>query len=240
MKSAACCICRSARRATISTAAIVRARICSANRWCASTRTRASASGTTKSSITACGITIWPSPPMLVTITVGGKKIDAVVQLTKQGFAFVFDRVTGKPVWPIEERAGPGERRARRAGVADAAVSDQASGVQPAGRDARRCLRSDAGTESRSAGRDEEVPAGSAVHASIARRARWGGPESSAERTGAAARSIPRPGCCTSRPRNSAGDISREEDRPFANPRGSRAEWSATWARRRRSTAVFR
>jgi quinoprotein glucose dehydrogenase len=47
------------------------------------------------------------SPPSLVTITVDGKKIDAVVQLTKQGFAFVFDRVTGKPVWPIEERAVP-------------------------------------------------------------------------------------------------------------------------------------
>ena len=42
-----------------------------------------------------------------------GKRIDAVVQLTKQGFAFVFDRVTGKPVWPIEERPVPAERRAR-------------------------------------------------------------------------------------------------------------------------------
>ena len=48
-----------------------------------------------------------PGPPMLVTINVEGKKIDAVVQLTKQGFAFVFDRVTGKPVWPIEERPVP-------------------------------------------------------------------------------------------------------------------------------------
>ncbi len=47
------------------------------------------------------------SPPALVTITVKGKKIDAVVQLTKHGFAFVFDRVTGKPVWPIEERPVP-------------------------------------------------------------------------------------------------------------------------------------
>ena len=47
------------------------------------------------------------SPPVLVSITVDGKKIDAVVQLTKEGFAFVFDRVTGKPVWPIEERAVP-------------------------------------------------------------------------------------------------------------------------------------
>jgi quinoprotein glucose dehydrogenase len=45
-----------------------------------------------------------PSPPNLVKITVDGRAIDAVVQLTKQGFAFVFDRVTGKPVWPIEER----------------------------------------------------------------------------------------------------------------------------------------
>ena len=48
-----------------------------------------------------------PSPPNLVTIRVDGRPIDAVVQLTKQGFAFVFDRVTGKPVWPIEERPVP-------------------------------------------------------------------------------------------------------------------------------------
>ncbi|HUQ89356.1 MAG TPA: pyrroloquinoline quinone-dependent dehydrogenase, partial [Vicinamibacterales bacterium] len=47
------------------------------------------------------------SPPNLVTITVDGKRIDAVVQLTKQGFAFVFDRVTGRPIWPIEERVVP-------------------------------------------------------------------------------------------------------------------------------------
>src|SRR5471032_1858979 len=48
-----------------------------------------------------------PSPPNLVTIRVDGRTIDAVVQLTKQGFAFVFDRVTGQPVWPIEERPVP-------------------------------------------------------------------------------------------------------------------------------------
>jgi glucose dehydrogenase len=47
------------------------------------------------------------SPPNLVTLHVNGKKVDAVVQLTKQGFAFVFDRVTGEPVWPIEERLVP-------------------------------------------------------------------------------------------------------------------------------------
>ncbi len=48
-----------------------------------------------------------PSPPSLVAIRVNGRKIDAVVQLTKQGFAFVFDRVSGKPVWPIKEIAVP-------------------------------------------------------------------------------------------------------------------------------------
>jgi quinoprotein glucose dehydrogenase len=42
-----------------------------------------------------------------VTINPEGRRVDAVVQLTKQGFAFVFDRVTGKPIWPIEERPVP-------------------------------------------------------------------------------------------------------------------------------------
>jgi len=37
----------------------------------------------------------------------GGRKIKAVVQVTKQSFAYVLDRVTGKPVWPIEERPVP-------------------------------------------------------------------------------------------------------------------------------------
>ena len=47
------------------------------------------------------------SAPSLVTMTVDGRRVDAVVQLTKQGLAFVFDRVTGRPIWPIEERAVP-------------------------------------------------------------------------------------------------------------------------------------
>ena len=45
-----------------------------------------------------------PCAPILADITVGGKKIKAVAQPTKQGFLFVFDRQTGQPVWPIEER----------------------------------------------------------------------------------------------------------------------------------------
>jgi quinoprotein glucose dehydrogenase len=48
-----------------------------------------------------------PAAPNLVDITVAGKKVRAVAQVTKQGMCFVFDRATGKPVWPIEERAVP-------------------------------------------------------------------------------------------------------------------------------------
>lgn len=48
-----------------------------------------------------------PAPPNLFTIIQNGKKIDAVSVLSKQGFTFVFDRVTGKPLFPIEERPFP-------------------------------------------------------------------------------------------------------------------------------------
>lgn len=44
-----------------------------------------------------------PAPPNLVTLTKDGKKIEAVAQITKQGFVFVFERETGKPVYEIEE-----------------------------------------------------------------------------------------------------------------------------------------
>ena len=45
--------------------------------------------------------------PQLITVRHEGKVIDAVSQATKQGFLFVFDRVTGKPLWPVEERPVP-------------------------------------------------------------------------------------------------------------------------------------
>lgn len=48
-----------------------------------------------------------PAPPNLVTVTHEGKKIDAVAQITKQGYVFVFDRETGEPFFPIEEKAVP-------------------------------------------------------------------------------------------------------------------------------------
>ena len=47
------------------------------------------------------------SPPILADITVDGREIEAVAQPGKQAFLYVFDRVTGEPVWPIEERPAP-------------------------------------------------------------------------------------------------------------------------------------
>ena len=45
------------------------------------------------------------SAPLLADINVNGRMIKAVAQPTKQGILYVFDRVTGQPVWPIEERS---------------------------------------------------------------------------------------------------------------------------------------
>jgi quinoprotein glucose dehydrogenase len=55
-----------------------------------------------------------PANPNLVTIVKDGKKIDAVTQITKHGYVFMFDRATGKPIFPIVEtpvptKALPGE-----------------------------------------------------------------------------------------------------------------------------------
>ncbi|HTC82978.1 MAG TPA: PQQ-binding-like beta-propeller repeat protein [Rhizomicrobium sp.] len=49
----------------------------------------------------------FPSPPVLLTLKRNGKLVDAVAQATKQGFLFVFDRVTGKPLFPINEMPVP-------------------------------------------------------------------------------------------------------------------------------------
>jgi quinoprotein glucose dehydrogenase len=104
--NAASCSCRPARRATTSTAAAGSARTCSPNRWSVSTRSPARASGTSRPCITASGTTTC-RPRLLVTITVNGRTIDAVAQVGKTGMTYVFDRASGAPVWPIEERPVP-------------------------------------------------------------------------------------------------------------------------------------
>jgi quinoprotein glucose dehydrogenase len=48
-----------------------------------------------------------PAPPSLVTVRHNGRQIDAVAQATKQGYVFLFDRVSGQPLFPIEYRKFP-------------------------------------------------------------------------------------------------------------------------------------
>ncbi len=47
--------------------------------------------------------------PNLVDVTVDGRPVKAIAQVSKQGFVYAFDRVTGEPLWPIEERPVPTE-----------------------------------------------------------------------------------------------------------------------------------
>jgi quinoprotein glucose dehydrogenase len=58
-----------------------------------------------------------PAPPNLLTVIRGVKRVDAVAQVTKQGHVFVFDRVTGEPLFPVTEKAFPTD------GVAGESVS---------------------------------------------------------------------------------------------------------------------
>ena len=60
----------------------------------------------------------FPAPPALVTVTRKGKPVDALAQITKTGFVYLFDRRTGTPLFPIVERPVPqstlaGERTSR-------------------------------------------------------------------------------------------------------------------------------
>jgi glucose dehydrogenase len=48
-----------------------------------------------------------PTAPILMDLVVDGRPVKAVAQITKQAWVYTFDRVTGKPVWPIEERPVP-------------------------------------------------------------------------------------------------------------------------------------
>ncbi|HKE59342.1 MAG TPA: pyrroloquinoline quinone-dependent dehydrogenase [Pyrinomonadaceae bacterium] len=48
-----------------------------------------------------------PAQPLLVNLRRNGRTIPAVAQITKMGFVFVFDRLTGKPLYPVEERPVP-------------------------------------------------------------------------------------------------------------------------------------
>ena len=75
-----------------------------------------------------------PAPPTLVRVKRDGKLIDAVAQITKSGHVWVFDRETGKPLFPFEEVRSPasdvdGEVLATQAGTSAEARAVRASAI---------------------------------------------------------------------------------------------------------------
>ena len=65
-------------------------------------------------------------PPVLMDVHKDGKTIPAVLTVNKNALAFILDRVTGKPIFGVEERAGAAEPCARRRNLADPALPGQA------------------------------------------------------------------------------------------------------------------
>ena len=108
--SAALCMCLQDRRSSISTELTGSATTCLPIPCLPSMRRLESASGTSRAYTTTSGTGTFPSPPALVSVKRNGKRVDAVAQTSKQGFLFLFDRTTGKPLFPIEERSYPASK----------------------------------------------------------------------------------------------------------------------------------
>ena len=108
-----------------------------------------------------------PAAPNLIDIRVNGQPVKAVAQVSKQGFVYVFDRVTGKPIWPIEERpvpqsTVPGERSSPTQPFPTKPAPFDRQGDHAGRRD-----RLHAGAAQAGAGRSGEVQLRPAVHAAF-------------------------------------------------------------------------
>ncbi|HEX5069741.1 MAG TPA: PQQ-binding-like beta-propeller repeat protein [Vicinamibacterales bacterium] len=79
-----------------------------------------------------------PTAPILANVTIDGRPREIVVQLTKQAFAYVFDRVTGQPIWPIVERPVPASDV-----PSERAAATQPIPSKPAGYDRQGVTRDD-------------------------------------------------------------------------------------------------
>ena len=113
------------------------------------------------------------SPPTLATIRVDGKTIDAVAQVSKQGFTYVFDRVD-RPAGLADRRASGRylDRCPGGTALSHAALPYQAAAARTAGHFARGCERSDARDQGARARATEALPARSAVYAAESARHR--------------------------------------------------------------------
>ena len=159
-----------------------------------------------------------PVYPNLVTVTHDGKRIDAVAQVTKTGYVFLFDRETGKPLFAVEEKARARLGRARRGGLADAAGPREAAALR------RAVLQRDKCHEHRQS--EPGVGAGPTANHSQWRSVstaelpgnRSPFPDSWGERTGPGPRSI-RHAVCSSSTRTTADHHHAREAKPGKQPR---------------------
>ncbi len=106
-----------------------------------------------------------PCAPILFDTVIDGRTVKAVAQPTKQAFLYVFDRVTGRPLWPIEERPVPQGDVPGEWYSPTQPHPDQAAGVRPPGHHRERPDRLHAGAAARGARRRRVAQDGSAVHA---------------------------------------------------------------------------
>ena len=145
------------------------------------------------------------SAPQLVTVRHNGRRIDAVAHAGKTGFLYVFNRVTGEPLWPIEERPVPQTDVPGEQALADAAVPDEAGAVRPADLHGRRrqSVAADAGAvpddaRPRREGAQRHGPQGGLFIPPAVDETRSRCPATRADRTGARRPRTRRRGWCSS------------------------------------------
>ena len=159
IKSSATSTCRSRHRRTTSTAGTGRATTCSPKSLvCLDANTGQARLALPAGAPRRLGLRHRRAAPILLDVTVNGRRIKAVAQVTKQAFTYVFDRVTGQPVWPIEERPVPpsdvpGERLAPTQPYPTKPPAFDRQGVTP-----RRPDRFHAGTQGRSGAPRRRIP----------------------------------------------------------------------------------
>ena len=109
------------------------------------------------------------SASLLIDATINGQPRKLLAQPTKQGWLYVFDRITGQPIWPIPEDAGAADEYADGEDVADAADPEQAASLLADVRQQERPDRLHAGAARAGAREPEAVPLGAVAVRSAAR-----------------------------------------------------------------------
>ena len=124
-----------------------------------------------------------PCAPIIADVTIDGRLRKIIAQPTKQGWLYVFDRVTGEPIWPFDERKVEASDVPDGEGEPDAEVRREATGVRPPGRGDRRSDRLHAGTACRSGEARIAIQDRSDLHAAGGEQVRWSAGNADAARS---------------------------------------------------------